>query len=68
MRGIACTEPCSTRHDLAASLLSDILLNMGRGVEYQLFPLDRKSGSEMIHRREKGVLTTPVASFWGDNL
>ena len=63
MRGRACTETCSTRNDLAASLLLDILLKKRRGVEYQLYPLDNKSGYETIHKREKGLLKSHILAL-----
>lgn len=63
MRGRACTEPSSARDNLAASLLSDILLKKRRGVEYQMYLLDHKTGNETIHKREKGVLICHIIAL-----
>ena len=63
MQGRACTESHSTCEDLAASLLSDILLKKRRGVEYQLYPLDYKTGCETIHKREKRLLKSHILAL-----
>ena len=50
-------------YNLAASLLSAIIAKKRRGVEYQLYPLDHKSGSETIQRRERGLLKSHIITL-----
>ena len=63
MQGRACTESHSTCKDIAASLLSDIFLKKRRGVEYQLYPLDHKTGCETMHKREKRLLKSHILAL-----